>query len=173
MNVSADQSRNAMKSTVVNDKLFVLERMFDAPRELVFKVFSSAEHLANWWGPKDWTLPVCRIDFRPGGEWHYCMRSPGGDMESWGKAVYEEIVEPERIVYVDYFSDAEGNVAADMPETRVTMTFINEAGKTKLVSSSEYATADALQTVLEMGMMEGIGETWDRLADLLRQLQNQ
>lgn len=69
----------------------VLERVFDAPRELVFKVFSEAEHLKQWWGPRGWIVPFCSVDFRPGGVWHYCMKcvdEKQGDffgMESWGK----------------------------------------------------------------------------------------
>lgn len=163
--MSSGQQASKLKHSIVNDRLLVLERVFDAPRELVFDAFSTAEHLKMWWGPKGWSLPVCNIDFRPGGEWHYCMLSPDGDMESWGKAVYEEIVPPDRIVYVDYFSDADGNVNTEMPETRITMTFVDEAGKTRLISSAEYASEDAIRTVLDMGMLQGVGETWDRLAE--------
>lgn len=91
---------NKMISRVENDTVLVLERVFNAPRELVFKMFKEPEHLKHWWGPKGWELPVCNIEFRPGGVWHYCMkcfdRNQGEfyGMESWGKAVYKEIVEP-------------------------------------------------------------------------------
>jgi uncharacterized protein YndB with AHSA1/START domain len=61
-------SDNKMVSRVENDKVLVLERVFDAPRELVFKMFKEPEHLMHWWGPRGWELPVCNIDFRPGGE---------------------------------------------------------------------------------------------------------
>ncbi|AJY75352.1 SRPBCC domain-containing protein [Paenibacillus beijingensis] len=164
-------------TTKVEDRHLLLERVFDAPRELVFKVFSEAEHLKHWWGPRGWTLTVCNIDFRPGGIWHYCMKCMDknqGDFygfESWGKAVYQEIIEAEKIVYVDYFSDAEGNEAEGMPSTLVTMTFEEHEGKTKLVSEAYYDTAEALKTVLEMGMEQGIRETWDRLAEHLDEIQ--
>lgn len=152
----------------------MMERVFDAPRELVFKAFSEAEHLKHWWGPRGWTLTVCNIDFRPGGIWHYCMKCMDenqGDFygfESWGKAIYKEIVEAEKIVYVDYFSDAEGNEAEGMPSSQIEMTFVEVEGKTKLVSRVQYASAEALKTVLEMGMEQGITETWDRLAEHLQ-----
>lgn len=167
---------NKMISTVEGQEL-ILERVFDAPRELVFKAFSEAEHLKHWWGPRGWTLTVCNIDFRPGGTWHYCMKcidEKQGDFygyESWGKAVYLEIVEAEKIVYVDYFSDAEGNEAENMPSSKNTITFVEHEGKTKLVSRAQYASTEALKAVLDMGMEQGITETWDRLAEHLQSLQ--
>ncbi|SEN46123.1 SRPBCC domain-containing protein [Lihuaxuella thermophila] len=167
---------NKMISKVEGQEL-ILERVFDAPRELVFRAFSEAEHLKNWWGPRGWTLTVCNVDFRPGGIWHFCMKCVDqnqGDFygtESWGKAVYQEIVEPEKIVYVDYFSDAEGNVSEEMPSCKVTMSFMEHEGKTKLVCRAQYASADTLKTVLDMGVVQGITETWDRLAEHLQSLQ--
>ncbi|RED63178.1 SRPBCC domain-containing protein [Cohnella lupini] len=159
----------------VDDKELYLERTFNAPRALVFKAFSEAEHLKRWWGPKGWTLPVCNIDFRPGGLWHFCMKCTDESQEyfgyeSWGLGEYLEIVEPERIVYVDSFSDPEGNITEGMPQTTVTMTFVEEDGKTKLISQSRYESAEALKTVLDMGMLQGITETWNNLDVLLEQL---
>lgn len=160
----------------VEGQELILERVFDAPRELVFKAFSEAEHLKHWWGPRGWTLTVCDVDFRPGGIWHYCMKCMDknqGDFygfESWGKAVYQEIVEAEKIVYIDYFSDAEGNEAEGMPATQVTMTFLEHEGKTKVINRAQYDSTEALQTVLDMGMEQGITETWDRLAEHLQSL---
>ncbi|WP_044640025.1 SRPBCC domain-containing protein [Risungbinella massiliensis] len=161
----------------VEGKELILERVFDAPRELVFKAFSEAEHLKHWWGPRGWTLTVCNIDFRPGGIWHYCMKcidQNQGDFygfESWGKGVYQEIVESEKIVYIDYFSDAKGNEAEGMPATKVTLTFVEHDGKTKLINRAIYDSPEALQTVLDMGMEQGITETWDRLAEHLQSIQ--
>lgn len=149
----------------------VLEREFDAPKALIFKAFSEAEHLKHWWGPRGWTLTVCNIDFRVGGTWHYCMKcldENQGDFfgyESWGKAIYQEIVQDEKIVYVDYFSDAEGNEAPGMPSTQSTLTFEENNGKTKLINRAQYSSVEALKTVLDMGMEQGITETWDRLAE--------
>jgi uncharacterized protein YndB with AHSA1/START domain len=167
-------SNNKMISRVEGDRTLYLERTFDAPRHLVFKMFKDPEHLKRWWGPRGWELPVCKVDFRPGGVWHYCMKCVDQNqgkffgMESWGKAVYLEIIEPEKIVYNDYFSDASGNENKDMPSTKVTMELIDLGGKTKLVSRGEYATPEALKTVMEMGMLQGITETWDRLEEQLK-----
>ncbi|MGG1556092.1 SRPBCC domain-containing protein [Paenibacillus ferrarius] len=167
-------SNNTIVSRVENDRVLVLERTFDAPRELVYSMFKEAEHLKHWWGPRGWEVPVCTVDFRPGGVWHYCMKCADpnqGDfygMESWGKAIYKEMVEPDKIVYVDFFSDAEGNVNDAMPSTEVTLEFIDLGnGTTKLVNRGLYASAESLKTVIDMGMMQGITETWDRLAERL------
>lgn len=155
-------TKNNSTTTTPSDREFVMERIFDAPRELVFKAFSECERLAHWWGPKGWTLPVCKMDFRPGGVWLYCMRGPEGE-ESCGKAVYREIVEPERIVYTDAFADAEGNVLEGMPEMLITVTFAEHDGKTKLTNRAQFASAADLERTLGMGMVEGLTETWDRL----------
>lgn len=165
-----------MKHRIEQDRVLILEREFDAPRELVFEMFKEPEHLRHWWGPKGWDLPFCKIDFRPSGEWHYCMkcvdRSQGEyyGMESCGKAIYQDIKEPESIVYIDYFSDKDGKIDESLPSCKVTIEFIELDGITKLVNHSEYASAEALQAVIDTGMLEGITETWDRLEELLNQL---
>lgn len=126
-----------MISKVVGREL-ILERVFDAPRELVFQAFSKAEHLKRWWSTKGWSTPVCEVDFRPGGVWFYCMKCSDESqeeygMESWGKAVYEDIKEPERIVFIDSFADAEGNIVEEMPLTKMTITFIEQGGKLNML----------------------------------------
>jgi uncharacterized protein YndB with AHSA1/START domain len=114
------------------------------------------------------------MDFRPTGIWHYCMKcidEKQGDyfgFESWGKGVYEEIVMNEKIVYVDYFSDADANEAEGMPPSHINIIFEEHEGKTKVVSRSRFASEEALKTVIEMGMEHGIRETWDRLAEHLQ-----
>ncbi|MFB5678178.1 SRPBCC domain-containing protein [Paenibacillus terreus] len=155
----------------------IAERIFNAPRELVFRAFTEAEHLKKWWGPRGWELTVCNIDFRPGGIWHYCMKCMDenqGDFygfESWAKALFSEIVDGEKIVYTDYFSDAEGNTADNMPSSEITLTFIEQDGKTKVVNRAVYPSADAVKTVIEMGMQQGFTETWDRLAEYVESVQ--
>lgn len=170
-------SESAMVSRVENDRVLVLERVFDAPRDLVFQMFKEPEHLKRWWGPRGWEVPVCTVDFRPGGVWHYCMKCVDQNqgeffgMESWGKGVYKEIVEPDKIVYTDFFADAEGNVNESMPSTEITLEFIDLGGKTKLVNRAEYVSAEALKSVMDMGMLQGITETWDRLEERLNEQQ--
>ncbi|MEH7239283.1 SRPBCC family protein [Bacillus sp. JJ1562] len=169
-------SKNRMITRVENDRVLILERIFNAPCDLVFTMFKEPEHLKNWWGPKGWELPVCNVDFRPGGVWHYCMKCVDRNqgqfygMESWGKGIYKAITVPELIIYTDYFSDAEGNIDEKLPSTEVTLEFIDMDGKTKLINRGEYISAEALKTVIDMGMEQGITETWNRLEGYLSQI---
>lgn len=86
----------------------VLERVFDAPRELVWRAWTDPEQLVQWWGPHEFTTPYCTIDLRVGGEIRFCMRnSQYGDF--WSGGVYQVIDPPSRIVVTDYFTDEHGN----------------------------------------------------------------
>ncbi len=156
----------------VGERHFTLERLFDAPRELVFDAFTRPEHVARWWAPNGYTIPVCKIDLRPGGIWHYCMRSPEGE-EHWVKSVYREVIRPERLVYTSVFADENANPLDVIPEQLGTMTFIECDGGTKLVVYYQFASADDLRTTLDMGMIEGMSETFANLAGLLRELRKQ
>ncbi|HET8985671.1 MAG TPA: SRPBCC domain-containing protein [Trueperaceae bacterium] len=159
--------------TQVEGNTVILEREFDAPRERVFEAFTDCKHLKHWWGPRGWDLPVCKMDFREGGSWLYCMKCVDESMgefygmESWGKAVYGAIDAPNRIEYTDYFVDAEGTINADLPATDAVTEFIEVGGRTKVISRSSYATPEQVKTVLDMGMLEGVTQTWDRLAEHL------
>lgn len=147
------------------DRELIFTRMLDAPRKLVFEAYSSCEHLSHWWGPRMWPMAECTLDFRVGGTWHYCMRGPNEGDEAWGKAVYQEIVEPERIVYADSFSDKDGNLNQELPQGIVTMEFAEDGQRTRLTGRTLYPSHDDLEKVLEMGVIEGMTETIDRLAE--------
>ena len=88
---------------------FVISRTFDASRELLWKAWTERARLMEWFGPKGFTMPAAKMDFRPGGSFHYCLAAPDGN-EMWGKFVYREISAPERIVLVNSFSDEDGGV---------------------------------------------------------------
>jgi len=118
----------------------IITRFFDASRELAWKVWTEPELVMQWWGPKNFTSPFCRIDLRVGGGYLYCMRSPDG-RDYWSTGVYREIVKPERIVCTDSFADEKGNVvpatyygmSPDFPaEMLLTVTFQEQAGRTRL-----------------------------------------
>ncbi len=151
------------------DRSIVITRTFNAPRELVWKVWTDAEYLAQWWGPHGWSLSLNEMDFRPGGTWLYCMEGPD-DMQSCGRSEYQEIVEPERIVYTDYFADSDGNISQQMPAARVSVEFTEVGGRTQVVTTSEYPTTADRDRVLEMGMEAGTKETLDRAEALLASL---
>jgi uncharacterized protein YndB with AHSA1/START domain len=91
------------------ERELVITRVFDAPRDLVWQAFTESDRLAQWWGPAGFEMLVSRIDLRPGGVFHYSMRSPDGRV-MWGRFVYREITAPERLVFVNSFSDEQGNV---------------------------------------------------------------
>ena len=110
------------------DRELIITRVFDAPRPLVFKVWTEPKHLMHWWGPKGFTLPTCTMDFRLGGAYRFCMRSPEGT-DHWLQGVYREIMEPERLIFTYAWEDAEGKPGH---ETLVTVTFAEHDGKTKL-----------------------------------------
>ncbi|MBX3142224.1 MAG: SRPBCC domain-containing protein [Trueperaceae bacterium] len=159
--------------TRIEGNTLVLERTFDAPRERVFAAFTDCKHLKHWWGPRGWDLPVCRMDFREGGSWLYCMKCVDESMgewfgmESWGKAVYGAINAPERFEYTDYFCDANGEVNTDLPATTAVNEYIDLGDRTTVISTATYVSAEALKTVLDMGMLEGVTQTWDRLEELV------
>jgi uncharacterized protein YndB with AHSA1/START domain len=149
----------------------VITRVFDAPRELVFKARTEPERLKRWWGPKGTTTPYCEIDLRPGVVMHYCMRSPDG-RDMWGKGVFREIVVPERIVLTDSFADAEGNVVLpthygmrpEWPlEALLTVTFEEEAGKTRVTLRYEGVPPGADRD----GSEQGWSESLERLGEYL------
>jgi len=110
------------------ERELVITRVFDAPRSLVFRLWTASEHLARWWGPKDYTVVSWRMDVRPGGTWFRRMRAPDGTEER-RRGVYREIVEPDRLVFTYMSVDAEGNPGH---ETLVTVTFADLGGKTRL-----------------------------------------
>ena len=147
-----------------------VERLFDAPRELVWKAWSDPAHLTQWWGPKGYTGHSVKVDFRVGGTWLACMRSPEGQ-DIWATGVYREIVQPERIVATDSFADENGNVVpashygipGDFPdEMLITVTLEDRGGKTFLTLIHE-----GLGEMAE-GAGQGWNESFDKLAASLR-----
>ncbi|MFA9289316.1 MAG: SRPBCC domain-containing protein [Weeksellaceae bacterium] len=151
----------------INGSELTLTRTFDAPRELVWKAFTEPELIAKWWGPRGWNTKITTMEVKPGGVWHYCMVGPNGE-EAWGLSTYKELNPPAKMIYTDAFCNAEGVINESMPQIDVVMDFIDVDGKTKIVSKSTYATEAELKTVVDMGMLPGITETWDRLAEHLQ-----
>ena len=96
------------KNTVSETERMVVTRVFDAPRELVWKAWTDPKYVMQWWGPKGFTTPFCKMDFRVGGKFLCCMKSPDGQ-EMWNGGEYHEIVPHEKIVYSLYFADSKGN----------------------------------------------------------------
>jgi uncharacterized protein YndB with AHSA1/START domain len=172
--MSEFKETNGLKTKVEGQDL-IIERIFHAPRHLVFQAFSKSEQLASWWGPKGWKTENREFTFEPNGVWHYGMRCDDqsqGDfygMESWGKAVFREIVPLEKIVYVDSFSDEEGNKVENMPEMLITLTFVDQDDQTKLIMRNQFASIETLQQVMDMGVVEGVASQMTCLDDHLEE----
>jgi uncharacterized protein YndB with AHSA1/START domain len=111
------------------DRVLVITRIFDAPRELVFKAWTDPRHLVHWMGPRGFRSTVLHSDLRAGGAYRIHMRGPEGD-DHWTQGVFREIVEPERLVMVGSWADANGNPVS--PETVLTITLEEEGSKTRL-----------------------------------------
>lgn len=158
------------------ERTFVISHLFVAPRERVWKAWTEREQLMQWFGPKGVTIPVARMDFRPGGGFHFCMRNPDGK-EMWGKFVYREIVALEKIVLVNSFSDEKGGLtrhpfSATWPlEMLSTTTFAGEGVNTKLtIEWSPLNPTDEERKTFDSShdsMKQGWSGTFEQLASYL------
>jgi uncharacterized protein YndB with AHSA1/START domain len=151
---------------------FVITREFDAPRDLVFKAWTEPERLAQWWGPKGFTMMSTKVDLRPGGIFHYGMRGPDGS-EMWGKFVYRQIVPPERMVFIVSFSDENGGVthhpmAPTWPLEMINTLTLTEHGEKTIVTlrGGAYAATEEERATYKAGhksMQQGFTGTFDQL----------
>ena len=146
-------------ATPVEDRVLVITRLFDAPRALVFKVWTAPEHLARWWAPQGFELLETRMDVRPGGAWLRRMRAPEGTVHV-KRGVYREVVAPERLVFT--YADAEEDGLLG-PETLVTVTFVDEGAQTRLTLRQAVFETVALRD----GHAGGWGSALDRFATYL------
>lgn len=146
------------------ERELVITRIFNAPRELVFKMWTDAKHLAQWWGPKGFTNPVCELDVRPGGAILIHMRGPDG-VEYPMRGVFRAIVPPERLVFVSSaLEDKDGN-----PQLQVlnTVTFGKHNGRTKVTVHAVVVKSAPQAAGALAGMESGWSQSLERLADLL------
>jgi uncharacterized protein YndB with AHSA1/START domain len=141
----------------------IITRVFDAPRNLVFKASTDRNLITRWWGPRRFTTIVDKIDARPGGMWRFINRDAAGNEFAF-HGVYHEILAPERIVDTFEFEGMPGHVSLE------TCTLEDIGGKTKMTTKSVYQSVDDRDGALKSGMEEGVLETMDRLAELLGQL---
>jgi uncharacterized protein YndB with AHSA1/START domain len=159
---------------------FIIEREFNAPRDVVFKVWTQPEHLAKWMAPKGFQSEYKKADVKPGGMYHYVMTSPDG-AQMWGKVVYKELKFPNRIVYLQYFSDEAGGVtrhpmSSTWPLEMLTTIVFEEPskGKTKIVLTWEPQDANAVELetfeAAKSGMTQGWGGTFELLENYLKEI---
>jgi uncharacterized protein YndB with AHSA1/START domain len=165
MPVSRAVNSDTFKATTPSDREITLTRLFDAPRRLVFEAMTRPEHVRRWWGILDdrYSVTVCEIDLRPGGRWRFVGKSPHGEVEFYG--VYREVVAPELLVFTEIFA------AFPDVESVVTGVFAEEGSKTRLTVTALYPSKDVRDSVLDSGMTRGAGISYDRLEDVVRELQ--
>ena len=160
MAASGVANSETFEVTTPSDTEIQLTRLFDAPRHLVFEAMSKPEHIKQWWGNlgDGYSVPVCEVDLRVGGQWRFVNRHPKGDAEFYG--VYREIAPPERIVFTEIF--------AAFPDTEsvVTAVLTEEHGKTRLHATSKYPSKEVRDMVLSTGMEKGAALSYDRLDEV-------
>ena len=166
MPVSRAANRDSYVVTTPSDREVRFTRLFDAPRQLVFDAMTRPEHVRRWWGclTDKHSVSVCEIDLRPGGAWRFIGRGPEGDIPAF-YGVYREIAPPERVVFTEIFEPY-----PDV-ESVVTTTFTEENGKTRITVTASYPTVEVRDMVMTTGMAEGAGISYDRLEELVAELQ--
>jgi uncharacterized protein YndB with AHSA1/START domain len=163
----------------IRDRELVLTRIFDAPRKLVYKVWTQPEHISKWWGPECFTCPLCEIDLRPGGAYLYVMRSPEG-MEFPVKGKFIEIVSNERIVYSDDMFEHQdmwkqmigksvSNVDFSTLQLIITVTFEDHGDKTKFTLVTRFVSNEVRDAMVKMQMADGWAQSLNKFADELAQ----
>jgi uncharacterized protein YndB with AHSA1/START domain len=148
-----------------SDQEIRMTRLFNAPRRLVFEAMTQPEHVKQWWGRlgEGYSVPVCEIDFRLGGRWRFVNRHPKGDAVFYGE--YREITPPSRVVFTEIFEPFPDAVSV------VTAELSKEDGKTRLIATVRYPSMQVRDMVIASGMSKGAGISYDRLEDLVADLQ--
>ena len=166
-------------SNVMSTPVLEISRTLDAPLALVWEVYSQEKHLAKWWGPKGFEWVTGKLDFRPGGYFHYCMRAPTGQ-EMWGRFDYLEIEPLKRIVYTTGFSNAAGEIVRAPFAPNFPLKLLNEI---RFSESAGRTTLDMTGTPFEApqgevaffrsmfpSMQQGFAGTFQQLIDYLQTL---
>lgn len=156
-----------------SDREIIITRLINAPRSRVWEVWTTPEHLANWWGPEGFTITTHSFDFRPGGFWKFTMHGPaetvdgvkgGRDFENWVE--FKEIAEPERFQHIHGGNDGDGKAV----EFHSTITFEEQDGKTLVTMKSMFESPEERDRVVkEYGAIEGGKQTLGRLAQYVEQ----
>jgi uncharacterized protein YndB with AHSA1/START domain len=165
MVVPSAANSDRFKVTTPSDLEIRMTRLFDAPRPLVFEAMTKPEHVKQWWGRlgEGYSVPVCEIDLRPGGAWRFVNRHPKGEAAFHGE--YREVTPPSRLVFTEIFDQFPDSVSV------VTAEFVDEGGRTRFTATVRYPSPEVRDIVLNSGMTRGAGISYDRLEDLVAELQ--
>jgi uncharacterized protein YndB with AHSA1/START domain len=165
MAASGPANRDSFQASTPSETEVRMTRVFDAPRHLVFEAMSKPEHIREWWGRlgEGYSVPVCEVDFRAGGKWRFVNRHSRGEAVFFGE--YLEIAPPGKVVFTEIYEPFPDSISA------VTSELTEEAGKTRLTVTVRYPSREVRDAVVGSGMAKGAGISYDRLEDLLAQLQ--
>ena len=145
------------------ERKIVIERSFDAPRELVFKAYTNPNHIPEWWGPENLTTVVESMELKVGGVWRFIQRDSAGKEYAFS-GVYHEIVFPSRLVFSFEFEGMKGHILMQ------TIKFEETEGRTKITTTVPYQSIQDLEGMLNAGMEKDNNESMDRFAELLAKL---
>lgn len=157
----------------LENKTLVIEYLANGSKEKVWQAYSDKDSFEKWWGPEGWETRTREFNFTPGGRVHYgmkCVDKNQGEwfgQTSWGVMEIQSIDENVSFTYEDYFSDEQGNLNKEMPALTVTNEFIEENGKTKIISRCIASNAEQIEELLKMGMVEGFSSQLNKLDQLL------
>ena len=165
MVVGSAANSDTFNVTTPSDQEIRMTRLFNAPRQLVFEAMTKPEHVKRWWGRlgEGYSVPVCEIDLRPGGSWRFVNRHPKGEAAFHGE--YREVTPPSRLVFTEIFEEFPDTVSV------VTTDFTEEDGKTRMTATVRYPSLEVRDMVIASGMARGAGISYDRLEDLVAELQ--
>lgn len=150
---------NGTSVTLPSDTEIHITRVFNAPRELVYRAHTDPALIPRWWGPEETTTVVDKMDVRPGGKYRFIHTAPdGGEYIFHGE--FRELVPPERLVQTSSLEGQPGEIIE-------TLTFEEHGGKTTLTILDECGSKEARDAILATGMAEGLHASYDRLAELL------
>ena len=160
--MAAANKTGTLSVTLPSDREIRLTRVFNAPRGLIFEAMSKPEHVARWWGPREYTTMVSDMDFRVGGAWRFVLRMTDGSDHPF-QGVYREIVPAERLVYTECYDVP----SMGSPEWLTTITFEEFGGKTKLTLHRSAVALNGVAVSMLEGMKPGWTQSLDRLAEHL------
>jgi uncharacterized protein YndB with AHSA1/START domain len=157
----------------LESKKLIIEHLANGPLEKVWNAYAQKDQFEKWWGPEGWETTVKEFTFEPGGRVHYGMKCVDANQTDWfGKASWglmeiEVVDAPHSFTYHDYFFDEAGTVNRDLPVLTITNEFFEENGKTKIVSTANAASAEQIEQLIKMGMLEGISSQLGKLDKLV------
>jgi uncharacterized protein YndB with AHSA1/START domain len=162
---SASANSGSFQVTTPSDQEIRMTRRFDARRSLVFEAMTRPEHVKQWWGRlgEGYSVPVCEIDLRVGGRWRFVNRHPKGEVAFHGE--YREITPPSRLVFTEIFEQFPDTVSV------VTTELTEEGGRTQLTVTVRYPSVQVRDAVMASGMARGAGISYDRLEDLVKEME--